>query len=251
MACRGLFESLKEERDLKKHIVELGSGEEVTYLSWVLRCRARETVWECDPKRVMTLLGKCVVGGCRGKETSAVKDGPETSMGGELIDSDRASRVRIIANPTCGMEYRLKRAARYLALHPHGLLRYPCASGDQSLRIWIDIVGRRLAFAQVLQRRPHRGDSSLEQDPDKLCTVRGASFNTAVKRVSERFGVYKALGELFSEDHGRIISVDARTCQWMKRRITLAPNSSGSKGASRPIPWKCRWCIELRTLTVF
>lgn len=70
--------ALQHEYDLKKHSLEPGSREEVSYLNRLLRCGAHGIEWESDPKHVRTLLRECGMEGCTQKQTPITKGGQGT-----------------------------------------------------------------------------------------------------------------------------------------------------------------------------
>lgn len=136
-----LFDSLKKDYDLKKHVLEPGSREEVKYLNRVIRRGPQGRERECDPKRVKTLIGEFGMEGCKGKETPITKDGQGKSFGREILGVKRASKVRRgidlmnnvaqdrpdlavaaralshrMAQPSEGAEHRLKRAIRHFCV---------------------------------------------------------------------------------------------------------------------------------------
>lgn len=71
-----LCKMLQKEYDLKKRVLEPGSGAEVTYPNRELGL-GDATEWECVPKHVATLVRESVMENCKGNATSITEEGPE------------------------------------------------------------------------------------------------------------------------------------------------------------------------------
>lgn len=89
-----LFQSLQKEYGLKKHLLELGSVNEVRYPSRMLRRGAQRIEWESDPKHVRMLVREYGMDGAQRQRGPDHKERAGQSMGGKPLDAERASKAR-------------------------------------------------------------------------------------------------------------------------------------------------------------
>lgn len=88
---------------------------------------------------------------------------------------------------TEGTEMCLKRAIRYLASHPRGVLMPTRGAVEEALCIWTQRLGFGCYDAKVVKRRAHPAQWSnhfpLDQDSGKCCVVFwGGSVEQRIKR---------------------------------------------------------------------
>lgn len=102
-------------------------------------------------------------------------------------------------------------------MHPRGSV------GDK-LRIWTesdwagDVKSRKACSGGYIQR--NGGGHWSKTQTNVALSSREAGLNRAVEGISEGIGVHSALKQLFSEERGMFLSVDASACKGMLLRAS-------------------------------
>lgn len=131
-----------------------------------------------------------------------------------------------MANPTTRAEVCFERAIHYLSSHPRGILRFPRAHVDGTLRIWIDSdlagdVRSQRSCSECYMKRNGRTICHWMNTQANVARSSGeAELGIAAKGISEWIGVVSVIRELYGETRQAIMEVDASACKGMLFRTS-------------------------------